>query len=407
MDSGISFQWNSLFLAVSILVLILTCGLAWIACARSRFRSSIVWLELFRVLLVAVAVLLLNQPEVIYQIDPTRRPTVVILGDESLSMETADMGDELNPMRTRQDSVRHLMDKQTWAAVEQDADVVVVPFASDPENDRTDIDAALASALDGYPNLRAVVLASDGDWNAGAAPVEAATKFRMQQVPIFTIPVGSQERLPDVELLSFEVPALGVANKTLRIPFSVESSLPQDHRAIAKLVASDGTEVTREFTIQAMGQTSEAILWKPDQTGDFQLTLTIPMHASERIANNNELSMPISIPEVQLKVLVIESRPRWEYRYLRNALSRDPGIEVSCLLFHPGLTKTGGGNRDYIASFPDDLADLSQYDVVFLGDVGVSEDQLSEEQCQLLKGLVEQQASGLVVIPGIAGHVMS
>ncbi|GAA5506478.1 hypothetical protein [Novipirellula caenicola] len=406
-DSGFSFQWNSLFLVVSILVLVVTCGLAWIACARSRFRSSVVWIELFRVLLVALAVLLLNQPEMIYQIDPTRRPTVVVLGDDSLSMDTTDTGDELNLMRTRRESIGHVMDERTWAAVQQDADVIVMPFASGAKNDRTDIDAALSSAIDGYPHLRAVVLASDGDWNAGATPVEAATQFRMQQIPIFTIPVGSQERLPDVELLSFDVPALGVANKTLRIPFAVESSLAQDHRAIAKLTASDGTEATREFTIHAMGQTSETILWKPQQTGEFQLTLSIPMHASERITSNNELSMPISIPEEQLKVLVIESRPRWEYRYLRNALSRDPGIEVSCLLFHPGLSKTGGGNRDYIASFPSDLAELSQYDVVFLGDVGVGEDQLSEEQCRLLKGLVEQQASGLVVIPGIAGHMMS
>ena len=36
-------------------------------------------------------------------------------------------------------------------------------------------------------------------------------------------------------------------------------------------------------------------------------------------------------------MLVVESYPRWEYRYLRNALSRDPGVELSCLLFHPGL----------------------------------------------------------------------
>ena len=54
-------------------------------------------------------------------------------------------------------------------------------------------------------------------------------------------------------------------------------------------------------------------------------------------------------------MLVVESYPRWEYRYLRNALSRDPGVELSCLLFHPGLSKVGGGNKDYIKQFPDRL----------------------------------------------------
>ncbi len=407
MGSGITFQSSVMFLTLSVVVIAMGGVLAWTACVRSRFRSSVVWLEGVRVALVALAVFLLNQPEFVYQVDPMRRPTVMILGDDSLSMDTADVVNEWMPEQTRRDAIRDLMDPQTWDRLSGDADVVVAAFASGTENDRTDIDAALASAIKGYPSLLAVVLASDGDWNSGVAPVERATQFRMQQIPIFTVPVGSTERLPDVELLRFDVPALGVANKMVRIPFSVESSLAQDQIAVAKLTASDGTEVTHEFTIEAMGQTDNVIQWEAKQAGDFTLTLTLPMHPQERIASNNQLTMPISIPEERLKVLVVETRPRWEYRYLRNALSRDPGIEVSCLLFHPGLSKTGGGNRDYIASFPASLTKLSQYDVVFLGDVGLGDDQLSEAQCRLLKGLVERQASGLVFIPGIAGNTLS
>src|SRR5581483_2989232 len=74
----------------------------------------------------------------------------------------------------------------------------------------------------------------------------------------------------------------------------------------------------------------------------------------------------------------------------------------SCLLFHPGLSKVGGGNKDYIKEFPNGLDELSKYDVVFLGDVGI--DQLTTEQCRLLKGLVEHQASGLVFMPGWQGR---
>jgi hypothetical protein len=122
------------------------------------------------------------------------------------------------------------------------------------------------------------------------------------------------------------------------------------------------------------------------------------------LIENNQQTAPISIREEKLKVLVVESLPRWEYRYLRNALSRDPGIEVSCLLFHPGLSKVGGGNKDYLKAFPERLDELSKYDVVFLGDVGAEEGQLTVEQCRLLKGLVEHQASGLVFMPGLQGR---
>ena len=116
---------------------------------------------------------------------------------------------------------------------------------------------------------------------------------------------------------------------------------------------------------------------------------------------------PIAIREERLRVLVVDSLPRWEYRFLRNALSRDPGVEVSCLLFQTGLSKVGGGNRDYIASFPASLEELAQFDVVFLGDVGIEEGQLTLEQAELLKGLVEQQASGLVFMPGLKGFQLS
>ena len=48
--------------------------------------------------------------------------------------------------------------------------------------------------------------------------------------------------------------------------------------------------------------------------------------------------------------------------------------------------------------------DLSKYDVVFLGDVGMNAGQLTEEQCEQIKKLVRDQAAGLVFLPGFNGH---
>ena len=147
--------------------------------------------------------------------------------------------------------------------------------------------------------------------------------------------------------------------------------------------------------------------WQPSQLGDTTLSLSVSAHGSEIRKDNNELTAPISIREEKLRVLVIESVPRWEYRYLRNALSRDPGVEVSCLLFHPALDKRGGGNADYIKEFPQTKEELSRFDVVFLGDVGMGDGQLTMEQCEWLRGLVGQQASGLVFMPGLQGRQFS
>jgi uncharacterized membrane protein len=90
---------------------------------------------------------------------------------------------------------------------------------------------------------------------------------------------------------------------------------------------------------------------------------------------------------------------------LRNALERDPGVEVDCLLYHPGLSVGQGTN--YLDAFPGTREALTRYDVVFLGDVGLGEQELTEQNLTLLRGLVEQQASGLVFLPGRRGRLAS
>ena len=151
-----------------------------------------------------------------------------------------------------------------------------------------------------------------------------------------------------------------------------------------------------------MNRLHDTFVWKPVKPGDVKLKLTIPKTAAERYPDNNTLEAPLSVRREQLRVLVIEAYPRWEYRYLRNALERDPGVDVRCLLMHPDLGKTGAG-RGYLGAFPKD-EELTKFDVVFLGDVGTGKGQLTTEQCTALQKLVRDQAAGLVFMPGMRGY---
>lgn len=418
-QSSFGFQWTSTSLAISLIAVVSVCALSWLAWKRSGFRSAVLALELLRVLLVCVVVFLLNQPESVESFRPSEQPTVVLLGDQSFSMDTQDVGlgsGQSTPLLSRRKAIEPIVNTDNWDELAARLEIVSTPFDSDVKTGGgvarageagglTNIHAALQRASEEHSNLRAIVLASDGDWNDGPPPVQAAAGLRLEQVPIFVVPVGSRSRLPDLDLVSFDLPTSGVTGKNVRIPFTIESSLPRDHVVQVELQVSDGSKLQRQVHVAAMGRTSDAILWKPESTGDFSLMLKIPDHPDEKIAHNNSREAPISISDEQLRVLIIESFPRWEYRYLRNALSRDPGVELNCLLFHPGLNKVGGGNRDYIGAFPDE--ELTDYEVVFLGDVGMQPGQLTEEQCRRLKGLVEQQASGLVFMPGLKGNMLS
>jgi hypothetical protein len=391
-------------------VCLVVAAISFISWRRSGYRADIGCLEALRLAIVALATVLLNQPEWIEEYRPDEKPAIAVLWDASNSMTTKDVVNPKEPSseaRTREAAIAPLTKEDAWSPLRGRFNVVMQPFAKPAPGRRTDLHAALASTLNKTAGLTAVVLASDGDWNEGEPPAEAAVRLRMANVPVFGIPVGSRQRLPDVELLSLDAPTFGIVGKNVRIPFTIDSSLPREYTATVKLKASDGEEVTKDVRIAPQGRTSDSLLWKPKQTGDFTVSLEIPKHDSEAVSDNNKLDAPVSIREEKLRVLLVESYPRWEYRYLRNALSRDPGVELSCLLFHPGLEKVGGGNKDYIKTFPANLEELSPYDVVFLGDVGVEEGQLTEEQCRLIRGLVEFQASGLVFMPGWQGRQFS
>ena len=154
---------------------------------------------------------------------------------------------------------------------------------------------------------------SDGDWNVGKSPVEAATRFRMKGVAVFAVGVGSKVPLADLELVSMDAPTFGVAGKTLRIPFVVRSTLGQDRDVTVTLSVASSTEntsptrqrvntsgadstlagasrlygsITKVVRVPAMGQAQQNLVWTPPTTGDYELTMQVPQDEQELIAEN-------------------------------------------------------------------------------------------------------------------------
>lgn len=409
-NSELTFAWTPTMVVFGIAMLIATGGLGFMIWKRSGYSASTGWLEVLRLLIVASVALTLNQPEWRETFEPDRKPVIAVLRDDSGSMKTEDIlapGAVAPAPSSRESVATGLTAPEAWTSLGEGFEVVIEPFSGGPQETSvgTDIEGALSGVLDRYPNLLGLVLVSDGDWNTGEPPARAATRFRMSNIPVFTVPVGSETRLPDLAVTAFDVPTFGIAGKPVRLPFTLTSALARDHGAVLEVKTSEGETLNSDITIPAMGRLQDTILWTPQAVGDFELTLTLPAADEETDPDNNTLSAPISIRKEELKVLLIESYPRWEYRYLRNALERDPGVKVRCLLFHPDVSALGGGSG-YLEAFPEpDL--LSTFDVIVLGDVGVADGQLTIEQANALKHQVASQAAGLVLMPGFRGHQLS
>ena len=411
------FSASTPILILGIVTLVVMAALCLTAIRRSLRPKRTGLLELLRFLCALTAVLLLWQPEWRTTIEPTKDPEIVVLRDASGSMTTADapLPQMFSPnlsIVTRSEVAEEIIASDILAQLEEDGRTKVIYEAFDlpPESDDpavislagTDLNQALGDALDNHPNLRALVLLSDGDWNKGQSPLAAAQRLHMKDIPLFPVAIGSETPLPDLDLKKVSAPTYGIVGENVQIPFTVTSSLKRDVRTVVRLRDDLGNERTKDITIPAQSTYHDAILWRLEREGSTPLSLSIPFATGELVERNNRQQFAISGRPESIRALVIESRPRWEYRFIRNALSRDPGVDLDCLLLHPQLGE--GDGPDYIQEFPDKLEDLQKYDVVFLGDVGVGQGQLTREQATLLKGLVENQASGIVFIPGPYGN---
>ncbi len=371
-------------------------------------------LELLRFTVASLIFLLLLQPEWTSQVKEQGDPELFILWDDTESMETLDAmtTDEdtaTSKIVSRKELAQQIIANPIWNQIAESENLKIrtASFQSlhsdkkASQLSQTDLNQAITEAVEDSSRLRGLVLLSDGDWNSGLPPATASQQLRISKTPIFSIPLGSLDSLPDLEVSSINAPTYGVVGEQIQIPFTIESSLSREVRTIVQLKGPNGHQVSKDITIPPQSTYYDQILWKLEDAGASTLELSLPVAEGELIESNNTRSFQISAKEESIKVLVIESLPRWEYRFLRNALSRDPGVEVDCLLLHPEL---GVGNGpDYIQSFPDQPGEIQKYDVIFLGDIGIGENQLTAEQATLIRGLVENQASGIVFLPGPQG----
>ncbi len=401
---------------VMLLGAVIWIGAAWLCWAnwqRSGRRKSVGWLEALRLVLITVIVFTLLRPEFIQHLKRTDAPEVVVLLDDSASMTTRDVT-TTNRALSRAEWIANQRLAEFWKPLESAARVTVEEFATAQSvtngtpataDEGTDINRALEGVTQRSGNVKAVMLLSDGDWNQGRSPIGAAARLRERGIPVFSVAVGSPKPIPDLSLENVSTPAYGLLGEQISIPFRIRSHLPREVRTEIILADPTWDEIKKEIVIPAMGELADAVLWLPRAIGEATLTLKLPVEPDEGVAENNEHTFRINIREDKLRVLVVDSQPRWEYRYLRNALERDPGVEMSCLLFHPEIGM--GDGRHYLKNFPGTKEQIARYDVIFLGDVGIGENELSENDAQLIRGLVEQQSSGLVFLPGRRGRQLT
>ncbi|HEY4330308.1 MAG TPA: hypothetical protein VGN88_11275, partial [Phycisphaerae bacterium] len=320
------------------------------------------------------------------------------------------------------------------ATTPKDVDARIAQLKSvKPTGNSTDVPTVVKDILDRVQGQRlaAVVLLTDGQSTLTATRLDQAADAAQQaNTKVFAFPMGQEQEPFDLKITTMRLPESTFTRDPVsaRIHISgtgITQSVPVTINVYRK--KPDGTPdtsaplATKEVTLDKDKHeidTDVPIRLKktdPGKSERFDLIAriapTTPIGIEERTLDNNEKARTVNVLDAQINVLYVEGYPRWEFRYLKNELIREPTVNISTLL----LTADDGFTQDAdpavhdkvtgeeifpgaLVHFPDTAQDLNKYDVLIIGDVEPT--YFSPLQQNLIIDWVKTKGGGLCWIAG-------
>jgi len=272
-------------------------------------------------------------------------------------------------------------------------------FEVDPEGYSTALGEALDHAASGAGGRRprAAVLVSDGAWNTGRDPTEVARVLGRMGVPVFVVGVGNPSPPRDTAVAALRAPKSALLGDEVLLTADVTSTGTGSLRVPVQLVS--GAEVLAEkhvVTLPSGRPVGVTFSFLPDAPGRRTFTVQVPKQEGEQDESNNAVSATIEVVERKIRVLLIDSEPRWEFRFIRNVFERDPAVALTICLLRPRLGPIKG--EGYLSALPTEKKALADFDLVMLGDV--ARDHLPEKFLKEVADLVRVRGGALILIAG-------
>lgn len=397
-------------------------------------------LAVIRAALVALAIAALCRPILVLQRNRVEPSHIALLVDSSVSMTNRDQprradddaaNNEQPPPATRLEQVRDALLKDDAAAlrrIEERNGVQLSTFAGgvetlvfaespsqvddlktslesiNPDGPSTDVVGAIKHVLDHSQGRRlaAIVLATDGQSTQTSSLKDAIDAAVGRQIPIYCLRIGSTRRPADIEVGPLRAPERVFVHDLLAIEAKVTAR--SDHPSPVKLSLVDertGTvAAAQSVTVDPQAEpTTVELRTKTTTPGQARFRVQAESLPGEINVDNNVDHVDVTILDDRLRVLYVDGYPRYEYRYLKNALLREQTLQLSVLLLEADEDFVQEGT-DPIRRFPETPEELNRFDVVLFGDVDPRAGWLSAAQMNMLLDYVGNDGGGFGLIAG-------
>jgi hypothetical protein len=291
--------------------------------------------------------------------------------------------------------------------------------AVEPTGEQSRLGEGVRAVLDetrGVPPT-AILLLTDGRTTDGAKLAEVAELARKEGVPLFTIGLGDVRPARDLELTDLQVDDVVFVNDAVRFEARLMArgfvgpggegggqSVAVRLKRRPKDAADDGnleTLETVQVPIPPDGRPQRVeIRHTPTEVGPVRYVVEVEGQPREIEPGNNRLERTVDVRDEKVKVLLVEGRPRWEFRYLKTYLERDDTVALDVVL-QSADDAYASQDRSALPGFPpakDGEGGLYSYDVVILGDVDPS--YLNAQQMTDLAAFVTEKGGGLLLVAG-------
>ncbi len=381
-----------------------------------------------RALTLVLIALILAGPQLIKESKRTERDWVVLLADRSQSMSIADAPDRA----TREEQLKKSI-ANAWPALSdlastrnllllgfdagayelkmrggRDGELLVLDLG-EAKGARTSLGRALDQTLRRVASrpVAGLVVLSDGR-SSDTIAKPTLRQLESRQIPVFAVPLGSEQAPADLALARVESPTAGFVGDiipvTADIEFRGDSAEPartsEPPRAKVELVDQGSGRVldSRELPPRTPGQPWRVTLTtQPQDAGESRWTVRVVPERPDLSAENNSQDLSVELVGRPVRVVYFDGYPRWEYRYVKNLLLREKSIRSSSLLLSPDkrYIQEGSEALDVLPRTPEAWRAI---DVIVMGDLkpGV----FSDEQLRQIKDHVALHGAGLLWIAG-------
>jgi len=270
------------------------------------------------------------------------------------------------------------------------------------------------------PQTAAIVI-SDGQHNDGESPLRVARALGQRQIVVHTIGVGATEPPHDLSVLTVEAPRSVFHEDRVRGEVLLSDAMPAGKAFDVKIEREGKTLwqrrlttlgsgrrrvafdfAIRELVAEALGETEAKM-----DVGALPMAMRVviePIEGETR-TDNNEAPLDFRAVTRKRRMLIVDGRPRWETRYLRNVVERDGRWAVNTVLVGPAAEHEELRRGEGDGRFPNDEQLLNTYDLVVLGEV--SADEFKAEERTWLAEFVGTRGGGMMVIDGRRGRLAS